>query len=703
MGEQTWNPDHSENQLNENERPAGDDRIVDSTAEIVEESGAAVPEAEQSAADHDSSVDTSTGYNSSADTSTGYESSAGASTGYESGAGASAGYGSYSGSGTTYGAGAAAGNQYEDYSAGTPAGSTYSHADQGSATGNGSYQYNSASHEYYQGDNYGSSVGNGNGGSGSGGGRGKGFLAVVLAVVFGVCIGAGIWGVHRYLGNTDATAQTTVAESADKNDSAVTGEKNKEEEKEAEKPQEQPSTDKAAQPAGEDAASKQAENDAAAQQPENDAAAQQAGNDAAAQQTQPAASDTKAVENEAGLIISNAETPDTDLTRVVDQVMPSIVSVYNDFTEEVQNFYGQTFTRQGESTGSGIIIGKTDTELLIVTNNHVVEGADNLRVLFIDQETCDAELKGTDPSNDLAVIAVSLDKIKDTTQNQIKVATLGNSDNLKIGEDVIAIGNALGYGQSVTTGIVSANNREISDETITGTFIQTDAAINPGNSGGALVNVNGHVIGINSSKIGGSTVEGMGFAIPIARAIPIIGELMNRDTLTKVDENERGTIGISGATVTSDVSSAYNMPVGVYVAQILENGGAASSDLREGDIITALNGQEITSMEGLQKQLQYYKAGTEVTLTVQRQDGNGSYAETTVKVTLGTRESIQGQQSGQGQQGGQSQQDGQGQQSAPGGQNGQNGYNNQSGSDGNSQESQGYYNPFEQFGFPFGF
>jgi serine protease Do len=201
----------------------------------------------------------------------------------------------------------------------------------------------------------------------------------------------------------------------------------------------------------------------------------------------------------------------------------------------------------------------------------------------------------------------------------------------------------------------------------------------------------------------------MGFAIPISRAIPIIGELMNRDTLTKVDENERGTIGISGATVTSDVSSAYNMPVGVYVAQILENGGAASSDLREGDIITALNGQEITSMAGLQKQLQYYKAGTEVTLTVQRQDGKGSYAETTVKVTLGTRESIQGQQngqgqqSGQGQQNGQGQQDGQGQQSAPGGQDGQNGYNNQSGSDENPQDSQGYYNPFEQFGFPFGF
>ena len=393
--------------------------------------------------------------------------------------------------------------------------------------------------------------------------------------------------------------------------------------------------------------------------------------------------------------------------------MPSIVSVYNDFTEEVQTFYGQTFTRQGESTGSGIIIGKTDSELLIVTNNHVVEGADHLRVLFIDQETCDAEIKGTDPSNDLAVIAVPLDSIKTTTQGQINVATLGNSDNLKIGEDVIAIGNALGYGQSVTTGIVSANNREISDETITGTFIQTDAAINPGNSGGALVNINGNVIGINSNKIGGDTVEGMGFAIPISRAIPIIEDLMSRETLSKVDEAEQGTIGISGATVTSDVSKAYNMPVGVYVAQIIENGGAAGSDLQEGDIITAINGQTISSMEELQKMLQYYKAGTEVTLTVQRQNGKGSYEEAQIKVTLGTRASIenlpaedQQDQSGQQGQDSQPEQNGQPEQeqetpNMPGqsgnyGQESGNGYNDQSGN------GQGYFNPFQQFGFPFG-
>ena len=647
MSDERWNPENQGKQFSD------DSNIVDSTAEVVDEAGGTA----------------SGGYSNS----------------YASDSDSAAGNGTYYSDSTVYGTDQEAGSQYETYSAGSSAGSAYSHADHGSATGNGSYRYESSSHEYYQGDNYGSSVG---GGSGSGsGGRGKGFLAVVLAVVFGVCVGAGFWGVHRYVGKSDGAAETAVTDSADKNGSELTGEKKEEADQKA-----------AADNAGnEQQAQQQADNDAAAQQ-----------------QSEASTVSTETLQNEAGLIIADAATPDTGLTKVVNQVMPSIVSVYNDFTEEVQNFYGQTFTRQGESTGSGIIIGKTDTELLIVTNNHVVEGADNLRVLFIDQETCDAELKGTNPSNDLAVIAVPLDNLKETTQSMIRVATLGNSDNLKIGEDVIAIGNALGYGQSVTTGIVSAINREISDETITGTFIQTDAAINPGNSGGALVNINGHVIGINSSKIGGSTVEGMGFAIPISRAIPIIEELMSRDTLTKVDENERGTIGISGATVTSDVSKAYNMPKGVYVSQILENGGAAGSDLREGDIITALNGQEITSMEDLQKQLAYYKAGTEVTLTVQRQDGNGSYAETSVKVTLGTRESIQSQgqqnqeQQGQGHQGAFGGQQGapDGEQDTPdeqGGQDEQNGYNNQSGSDEESREDQGSYNPFEQFGFPFGF
>ena len=601
---------------------------------------------------------------------------------------------------------------YEDYSTNASAAGTYSHADSGSATGNGSYNYENSTHEYYQGGNYGTSMGGGRDGGPNG--RGKGFLVVVLAIVFGVCIGAGFWGVHRYLGNTGLTAGADIVESAENKDSSLTGGKNAEAEKEEEK-------QKAAAEEKQDeaAAAEQKEPDtkdaASGSKQETPAAAEPA---APAEQQASERADDEGTKNEAGLIIAESETPDTELTKVVDKVMPSIVSVYNDFTEEVQNFYGQTFTRQGESTGSGIIIGKTDNELLIVTNNHVVEGADHLRVLFIDQETCDAEIKGTDPSNDLAVIAVSLANIKDTTQGQIRVATLGNSDNLKIGEDVIAIGNALGYGQSVTTGIVSANNREISDGTITGTFIQTDAAINPGNSGGALVNINGHVIGINSSKIGGNVVEGMGFAIPISRAIPIIEELMSHETLSKVDESEQGTIGISGATVTSDVAKAYNMPQGVYVAQILENGGAAGSDLHEGDIITAIDGQTVSSMEELQRQLQYYKAGTEVTLTVQRQDGNGSYAETAVKVTLGTKQSLenansqnsqsqqgnQPQQNEQPQQGSQSQQGEQpqqGNQPQQGRQGGQNGYNSQSESD--SQMEQDIADLFRQFGFSFGY
>ena len=599
------------------------------------------------------------------------------------------------------------------------------YADAGSATGNGTYHYENTSHEYYQGENYGSSMGGSS--DGGSGGRGKGFLAVVLAIVFGVCIGAGFWGVHRYLGSTDVPAETAIAGAAENKDSAVSGEKNAEADTVTEDTQN--AAGESGQKSEKDKAS--ADADAAAQEQKNNAAAEtqttpaQQQNETAqqkeaVQQENTASAANTGIENEAGLIIADAETPETELTKVVDTVMPSIVSVYNDFTEEVQTFYGQTFTRQGESTGSGIIIGKTDTELLIVTNNHVVDGADHLRVLFIDQETCDAEIKGTNPSNDLAVIAVALSDIKSTTLDQIKVATLGNSDNLKIGEDVIAIGNALGYGQSVTTGIVSANNREISDETITGTFIQTDAAINPGNSGGALVNINGHVIGINSSKIGGNAVEGMGFAIPISRAIPIIEELMSRETLSKVEEGERGTIGISGVTVTSDVAKAYNMPQGVYVAQIIENGGAAKSDLHEGDIITAIDGQTVSSMEELQKQLEYHRAGTEVTLTVQRQDGKGSYAETAVKVTLGTRASIENQgqqesQDDQSQQGGrydqgrqdgqteQDQQDGQTEQDQQGGQNGRNGYNDQSEQNGNIQGGQDPFSLFEQFGFPFGF
>ena len=394
----------------------------------------------------------------------------------------------------------------------------------------------------------------------------------------------------------------------------------------------------------------QAEEDQAPAQAEQETAAAEPAQDQAEQSTDAATT---------LLSVNSSETVNTSVTQVASDVMPSIVSVYNNFTQATQ-FFGQTYTEEATSTGSGIIVARTDNELLIVTNNHVVENADSLSVQFIDQQNTEAAIKGTDPSNDLAikgtdasndlaVIAVPLDGLSQETLDAIRVATLGDSDKLQIGEPAIAIGNALGYGQSVTVGYISAINREVQDETgATGTFIQTDAAINPGNSGGALVNINGEVIGINSSKIGGATVEGMGFAIPTTKALPIIEELMNQTTRTKVAEDKQGTLGISGVSVTENVSSAYDIPVGVYVAEILENGGAAASDLQKGDIITAIEGTSVEDMEGLKKQLTYYEAGSEVTVTVQRQTQGGEYETKEIKVTLGNRDSLNSGSTGSG-------------------------------------------------------
>lgn len=342
----------------------------------------------------------------------------------------------------------------------------------------------------------------------------------------------------------------------------------------------------------------------------------------------------------------------TDVTQVVEDVMPSVVSVYNNFTQTTQDFFGQTYAQEGTSTGTGFIIAEDEDndELLIATNNHVVDGADSLEVQFIDESTAEANIKGTDSSNDLAVIAVKLSDIDSDTLSQIEVATLGSSDDLKIGEPVVAIGNALGYGQSVTTGVVSALDREMTVESITGTFIQTDAAINPGNSGGPLVDLNGNVIGINSSKIGGDTVDSMGFAIPISRAVPIIQDLMNQKTKTTVDEDKRGYLGISGVSVTSQVASAYSMPEGVYVAQIIEGGAAENSDMQKGDIITALEGSTVSDMEELQKQLSYYESGETVTITVQRADGSGEYSEKKIDVILGDKSTLSSYEESQKEQ-----------------------------------------------------
>ncbi len=337
------------------------------------------------------------------------------------------------------------------------------------------------------------------------------------------------------------------------------------------------------------------------------------------------------------------------VAEVAENVMPAIVSVYNKYTEQAQ-FFGQTYTQESESAGSGIIIGESDGELLIVTNNHVVEGADSLSVQFIDEQNCEAALKGTDAASDLAVIAVKTSDLSAETREAIAVADLGDSDALRIGEQVIAIGNALGYGQSVTAGFVSALNREFSEEDgITGTFIQTDAAINPGNSGGALLNAEGQVIGINSNKIGGDAVEGMGFAIPISKAIPIIDNLKEQESKTKVAEEERGVLGIYGISVTSDVASAYGLPVGAYVEEIIDGSGASNSELMQGDIITAINGTEVTSMESLSSQMTYYTAGTEVTLTVQHPVDGGAYEEREIKVTLSKSTVVQPQDNENGE------------------------------------------------------
>ena len=325
----------------------------------------------------------------------------------------------------------------------------------------------------------------------------------------------------------------------------------------------------------------------------------------------------------------------TDVTNVVEEVMPSVVSITNT-SVITQSFWGQQFQSENQSSGSGIIVGENDTELLIVTNNHVISDSTELKVQFIDGSIADAKVKGTDSNMDLAVIAVALDSLDSATISNISIAVLGDSETLKVGEPAIAIGNALGYGQSVTTGVISALNRQIAmgeDGSTSGTLIQTDAAINPGNSGGALLNVRGEVVGINSNKMGGSAIEGMGYAIPISNAKPIIEELMNRETKDKVDEAKKGYLAISGLNVTSDVSAMYGMPEGVYVAQVYA-GAAYEAGIMKGDIITAFDGSSVRTMEDLQGYLEYYEIGEQVTVTIQRPNAGG-YIEQKLVVTLG--------------------------------------------------------------------
>ena len=339
---------------------------------------------------------------------------------------------------------------------------------------------------------------------------------------------------------------------------------------------------------------------------------------------------TKSVSSNASLSKSSSVVT-SDVSSIVENVMPSIVSITNMSVQQVQDFFGGVSQQQSESAGTGIIISQNDSELLVVTNNHVVAGSDTL--------------KGTNSEYDIAVVAVPLDSISDDTMKAISVATLGDSTQLKVGEPAIAIGNALGYGQSVTTGVISALNRSVSEtneqtgETTESDakLIQTDAAINPGNSGGALVNASGEVIGINSSKLVGDSVEGVGYAIPISDVSDLIQNLMNQATKTKVAEKDQGAIGIKGMSVPAEYSKQLNMPEGVYVSEITKGGGAEAAGMTKGSVITAIDGTTVSSMDDLQEQLQYYAKGDKVSLTIQIPQSNGEYEEKTVEVTLGAK------------------------------------------------------------------
>ncbi len=323
-----------------------------------------------------------------------------------------------------------------------------------------------------------------------------------------------------------------------------------------------------------------------------------------------------------------------DISSIAEQAMPSVVSITNKTVQEIRLF-GQSQAYENESRGTGIIIGQTDEELLLVTNNHVINGAKEITVGFVDGEMAPAKVKGTDSGRDLAVLSIPTEEISEKTQEQIRVIELGKSSELLVGEQVVAIGNALGYGQSVTTGIVSALDREVTIEDNTNTLIQTDAAINPGNSGGALLNGKGQLVGINSAKYSDTNVEGMGYAIPVDDVVDIIEGLMNRTIREeKAPEEEQGFLGITVQAVTSDVASAYDMPKGVYITSVTEGSGAERAGLKKGDIITRFDGSSVGSQEELKEQLSYYRAGEQVKLTVS-QTVDGEYRERDITVTLG--------------------------------------------------------------------
>ena len=363
--------------------------------------------------------------------------------------------------------------------------------------------------------------------------------------------------------------------------------------------------------------------------------------------------DTSDSKSDTGKDTGSTAKGNLDVSEIVSEALPSIVSITTKSVQEVQNYFGmygmygyapQQQEQEVEGSGSGIIVGKNDDELLIATNYHVVEGADTLSVAFTDGNAVEASVKGFDEERDLAVVSVSLDDVKDDTMDAISIAKIGSSDDLKVGEQVIAIGNALGYGQSVTTGIVSAKNRRMDSDNNTVTdgsddssdgvnLIQTDAAINPGNSGGALLNMEGEVVGINSAKLASTEVEGMGYAIAISDVTDILQNLMNETSRDKLDDSEHGVLGIKGSSVSSEAVQMYGIPAGVFVKGVTEGGAADKAGLKANSVITEFNGKTVSSTDQLIEYLSYYEPDEEVELTVQVPHGT-SYKEETVKVTL---------------------------------------------------------------------
>lgn len=328
---------------------------------------------------------------------------------------------------------------------------------------------------------------------------------------------------------------------------------------------------------------------------------------------------------------SGSSSSSSNVASVVNEVMPSVVSITS--TIQSSNYYGFG-TQESEGAGSGFIVAKTKDNLMIATNNHVVSDATSLTVGFADDTTAKATVVGTDSSADLAVISVKIKDIKDSTASKIKVATLGSSDDLKVGEEVVAIGNALGYGQSVTTGVVSAKNREVSLTDGTMNLLQTDAAINPGNSGGVLINMDGQVVGINNAKLEDTSVEGMGYAIPITTAKTILTDLMNASSVSTKDA---AFLGVVGRDINESYSSALGIPSGIYVSQVVSGSPAEKAGISAGDVITKFEGNNVSTMSGLKEKLALKKANTKVKITFKRANQSGTYEEKTVTVTLGKK------------------------------------------------------------------